>query len=485
MKEKLSIWFSTRPMWQYYALFFIIIIAFAAGLKAPEAHADSVIASFTIGTNDVAMYSLSATNFYAYRASSSLLHVRPTTVSFTIDNKNHDFNFTLPVFYIAATSEANCAAGLGTINYNFPGHDLYNDLAATGYHDVSVPFTGIALATSTTNCIYISTANWGAFLGAGQTIKGSNPSSINFTLYADGSTDYTTRIISVEPDHIIVATGTVITLFSDIMSNPADWDETWFVRYKYLRKSSSAAAIADTNTLFTVIDSPINYDGQDTNSATTTFSLVGNYSYRVEIRKPSALSSISSFFGLTSLFDPGLLAHYDTVFTVDHQTAYDLVVGSTTNEIFNLDASTTVNFRQSCGSFFNFDIISCIGLLFIPTSADLLNDIQNLKTQLLFKAPWGYATRFLAIITDTSTSTIPSISAAVPISATESLTVNYDMGDIITGAGVVLNSAKTPEGMSVQDIAQPWIRLFLALTVITIIVHDLFKSRRPGMAHGQ
>ena len=70
-----------------------------------------------------------------------------------------------------------------------------------------------------------------------------------------------------------------------------------------------------------------------------------------------------SFFGLSNLYDAGLVYATSTVFVADHLTDYDIFVASTTAAIaaYNSSASTTATLA-GCQSFV---IADCLNYIFI------------------------------------------------------------------------------------------------------------------------
>ncbi len=302
-------------------------------------------------------------------------------------------------------------------------------------------------------------------------------------VFPDPNTDGTHIIYNVPDDEQTIATSTTATVGAEVNVTETDFSEGMYLRVKYVLQGKSQVAVADFNDVFTTIDIPIDSDGDFTYSTTTPILQGGRYTMITEIHQPDGiLSNILNFFGLSSLAGSGVLDNKTTTFIAAAPNNFDDIMEQAGIQFGAAAASSTASFG-ACVPTGGFDVVTCIGLLFVPTAYDLANILERTKAQILSKMPWGYFTRFMTIITSTATSTVPMIDASVPISPTESIEVVFDEGDIIRGGGEILNSAKTPDNMSIQDIAEPWLRLFLALTVLGIIITDLLRMNHK-QPHG-
>ncbi len=134
-------------------------------------------------------------------------------------------------------------------------------------------------------------------------------------------------------------------------------------------------------------------------------------------------------------------------------------------------------------------LLDCIGGLiqwsFVPQPDAVTASIDQVRTGFLERAPWGYATRFVTIVsnnaTTTATTSLPSVTVNIPSGPLDGSTLSFDFQDMFDGGASLLDSIQDPTyHKSVRDIFEPWIQLFIAITVLAIIMNDLMHMNKSG-----
>lgn len=123
----------------------------------------------------------------------------------------------------------------------------------------------------------------------------------------------------------------------------------------------------------------------------------------------------------------------------------------------------------------SFDIGLCVDYLMVPQQSDIDNSLSAFKEGAMAREPWGYATRFVTILTASTTPTsLPSWTANVAISSTSYTTFSFNMSDMITGGANQLNAVTDPySGLTLRQVVEPFIWLFIGISLLIIVFHDL------------
>lgn len=292
-----------------------------------------------------------------------------------------------------------------------------------------------------------------------------------------------TTIISVAPiNNTTVSSSSPVVLGGYVYVLPDDFSDGMYLEMKYARYSDYQAAVASPELLYTTYTFPITASGFSTFSTTTPSTLRGGqYTMTSTIKSASMLNGVLNFFGFGQFANFGTKTSTTTQFVVGELSGYDKLVASTTQAIADYMASSTISFA-SCTSWTSFDLPNCLNLLFVPQAAPIAAALDNFKNEFLSYAPWGYLTRTVAILSNTASSSLPTFSVTFPLGSAADLdTMTFDMQDMIAGGGTLLNSIPA-RGMSlnIQDILQPLVRLFIALTLVVIIVRDLSHGHGGG-----
>ncbi len=218
----------------------------------------------------------------------------------------------------------------------------------------------------------------------------------------------------------------------------------------------------------------------------------GIYQLNVSVEKPNSFLGLSSIFGIN--FGYTQLAAKNGQFTVGTSTAYERYMAFLVANAANpLNATTTAQALNSClplpGSW---NVQDCVTTLFIPSPNDWNNLIRSLHDGILTRAPWGYITRLASILegnaTSTAAATLPGISYTFPnLPGTElnGLTWNIDMqGMLMAGSSTMASFTDPTSGKSFREIVEPYVLLFIALSAIIIIFHDIVAIRSKMGAGG-
>ncbi len=114
-----------------------------------------------------------------------------------------------------------------------------------------------------------------------------------------------------------------------------------------------------------------------------------------------------------------------------------------------------------------------------------------MKDGILVRVPWGYATRFITILANPATSTLPTFTTTIQIGAGSDMTpetteLTFDIGDMVTGGAALLASIEDPNhGKTAREIFEPIIKLVVALSVIITIVMDLMGSHKHAQENNK
>jgi hypothetical protein len=128
-----------------------------------------------------------------------------------------------------------------------------------------------------------------------------------------------------------------------------------------------------------------------------------------------------------------------------------------------------------------FSVPNCLAYLFIPDPYQSKLAMNNLFTSMSYAWPWGYLTRFIAIISDRTIVPLPSFTANVPIGPGEVTSLTFNPSDMIAGGGTLLDSIHDPiHGMNDRDIFEPWVRGSIALIIVLYIITDLSTKQHEG-----
>lgn len=293
-------------------------------------------------------------------------------------------------------------------------------------------------------------------------------------------TDTTTHIHSITPyASSTIATSSAATFGATGYVNVNDFVDGMYLQIKYAPFSANITAKgASPDFEFTTLNIPLTTYGTFDVSTTSSALIVGEYTMQTSIRSPSLLNDALNFLGFGQFATFGIKTATSTTFIAASLAAYDIFVRdsqASLQDYLNSASSTAA----ACIPSTSFSAGECIYFLFVPQAKPTLEVLTNFKNGFLQYAPWGYVTRFVVIMSGSGTSTLPSWTVPIMLGPAGTTTLTYDMQDMITGGGTLLESVKDPEnGLSPRDIIEPFIKLFVAISVLFIIVSDVL-----GMGH--
>jgi len=385
------------------------------------------------------------------------------------------------------------SAGTGNDENNWPACSTHNlddytappNVGAYTYFNGSVPITNAFTPSNGANYIFF----W-AIPGGGcdyaQAIG-----YIVFTYAGGGSTspspdyeaDLSTRVISIYPedDQLVEATSTNFELWSLININIDDYveDNDWYVRFRYIRQEDLQLAVANTDLLYTNVDVPITqWPNFDIVSATTSIERVGTYLYTVQIRTPSVINNILGWFNLNNLYDPGLVAEKSGTFIVVEPTQLDSYIesmASTTDNLI-LTPGTFDDVAENCNPISGFSFTGCISGLLIPNQAQMSTAVDVAKTQILNKAPVGYVSRVVSIVSSSATTSLPDLDYTPGSGPLEGQEFHFEPNALLASADTIIRTdlvSDQNEPKNLWDIFMPIWNILIYAGVLLMIVSDV------------
>lgn len=219
--------------------------------------------------------------------------------------------------------------------------------------------------------------------------------------WAGSSQDFYSRIISTDPlNNETVATTSDLGI--DFYINEVDYDDGLVLNIEYNQHQ--------TETLFVGLTVPKEFSesysvssGYNSFSTSTTYQKSGRYKVLWKIIKPGFL------------WDSTLLAT-TTYLIVGYKSGFDIsndVIDDATNQLIATTTSTA--FINACNPISgSWDLPNCVATLFVPNSSQMQDVLIMARDGFLSKFPLGYLTDFVSILTSSSTTALPVISATIP-----------------------------------------------------------------------
>ena len=319
----------------------------------------------------------------------------------------------------------------------------------------------------------------------------SNPNTrIDYTIPSNGATGVATSSpITLE------AGGYINSSYGDL----TNVDHNEGIRVKWRIQNATNVLTANVNCEGTDLNCPLgfhdyySYTGyasfvsQTFNVSTTTISnlATGYYRLTTSIIKPSSYFGLTGIFGIS--FGSDTIVSTSTTFSAGTPTAQQTqlfnLVGASNSGLATMLSTTTAVSLNSCNPF-SLDLGLCLNVLFFPSSSDIQQLIQFAKDNVLTRAPWGYATRMVSILTDTATTTastalptwtvtFPSIqgSTGSPLAGSH---LTFNMQEMLDNGSTTLNGITDPvSGKNMRQVIEPYILLFIAISALIIMFHDV------------
>jgi hypothetical protein len=413
-----------------------------------------------------------------------------------------------PPKYSSGTSFSTVGiAEIGQITSIVGGTEVHGVNTFSGGSPCSAPFAGSSgslggdlqtiMAGQPDGSYYVLDFNYGGYLffvitGGVVTVTGE------FAI--DPGND--TKILSVDPaDGATIATSSLPYEFVTIGNIKAsDWKDGIRLRIKLDRNTDqqSTSALVGFDSAFgnyTYFDIPVE-SGAFVISTTTLNTLlpadrVGLYHMTQDIQVPGiGVHWWIINFDLTYT----TLDSTTTAFTIGTTTDLDNIAIAQTNYLNSIATSTNGSALSDCQfSWFNSAIDFSLGsklfrclagvttFMFVPSPNSVQATFDQVRGGILTRAPWGYATRLVTILSSNATTTLPTFTANIYTTGTSTpdTTLTFDPGDMLDGGAALLNSVKANgTSLSLRDIVEPWIQLFIALSIVFIIAIDVLHIRK-------
>lgn len=310
----------------------------------------------------------------------------------------------------------------------------------------------------------------------------------------------TTRINSVEPFG-----GTTISSTTPLILGATGWvnepdviaynDDPFYVdiKWSFVRFGSSCMSVicafdsAGGGALRTVrlgqpyfLTAGSDY-GQAFSEATTTniFLPDGKYTMTTSLVRPTSILGITSLFGIG--FGEATLTQRQSEFIVGTSTSLDDILAGLKD--FQFTATTTAQALASCNPL-SFGLVDCLNVLFVPSVQDMTSLWDYVRDSLFSRAPWGYGTRLITILTNNASSTmstdLPTFTVQFPIgSPLYDSPITFNMQEILmTGSTTIATLVDPITGKTMREIVEPFILLFIAISALIIVFHDLMGMGR-------
>ncbi len=254
-----------------------------------------------------------------------------------------------------------------------------------------------------------------------------------------------------------------------------------------IRVTAQITDLMDSTWSYKVIDYVLPTGFEDSTSTLISFDgvtrnkLVNNHDYAINYQITG-----SNYY---NIFGP--------IFTVSTTTYF--TVGSTTNSgnLRNYVASTTQAklaylasgySLNACNPFSgDWNIVDCILSLIKPDSYRFNRTLSELKDGFATRQPIGYVTRFISILSNNATSSLPSYTIQFdPSGPLASSTLTFNPQDMLDGGGNLLDSIQDPiHHMNFRDVFGNLIKMLVAFAVLFTIISDITKSHNHNQQNNR
>lgn len=409
-----------------------------------------------------------------YKTSELVTQPTPHTFTATLLSGHTAFTFNSSDYYVLfiQTNSSNISqpitfyGGAGTfpqVTSDFSNPSGSGMTNAYFWIDTGNPFVNDCTGGSIGNCI--------------DTVSPANNTTIaTATAYVEGSTGYVSSTSAPNG----------ATLNMTVKNNSAQIQGFFngLVQNTVCFFTSSIGNNQDINPACGNIGVPISSGAYSFSTTTPAIILNGTYTLTTSITTPDF-----SFLGIN--IGQNTLVSTTTTFLGAATTTYDSISDAQLSGIQALAGGQSFsqdNCNVGSGSF---SISLCIDYLIIPTQANFSQDIANLQSGFLTRMPWGYANRIVQIMTsDPTAAALPETTVPIYIgsSTTPAEELVIDPQDTIVGGAAYLNSFHAyGSGLTLRQIVEPYIDLFIGISLMIIVFHDLMAmgTASKGRGHGE
>lgn len=242
-------------------------------------------------------------------------------------------------------------------------------------------------------------------------------------------TDFSTRFIEITPlDGDTVSSTTPVTVGSHLYINASDYDADQYLSITFQNDTvsniggsvldawNSAWGTGSTGG-FAEIRLAVTSGDNDISTTTSNFIRDGRVTATYALKSPTFWSSLWVVGGL---FSGSTVMSTTTQFIVGEKTSFDEAIDAGDNGLANgiLFGTTTdiigSNFNADVCTVSNFNLIGCLKGIIVPSPQAFQTLFTQAKDGFLSYFPFGYVTRFYAIVSGTATSTLPVLSMTIP-----------------------------------------------------------------------
>lgn len=462
------------------ALSFIIVVIFLLPLKASAV----VLYQQDSGADSVIITGVTFGSLGSFVPSSNIVITSNSYVSLTASSSNHLQTYN---FFISSTTDISTSFG----NFGpFTIPEGFNFLYSNWQNADTTLIAG--------HTYYVGSFASGDVIEFKSDYGGNFMGQIVSTL-ADLNLQQTTRFTEVIPaNEETVSSTTDFSYGAGLWITPQDFEEGDYVRVRYVKNVNLQTAVSNTNLLWKEVD--FDNDGIGFTSgfnfifATTTALEDGQYTMEWTLRRKGFLNSIASWWGLNNLFGTEIVVSTSTQFIVGARSSFDELMHNTQVGLNNFVASSTLalqDVKNYCSFSTSFSFVDCLSALFLPNFQDIRNVFDRLNDTLFTYAPVGYVRRFIEIATQTSTSTLPTISYTFPnvypfnqLGGVGGSNFHFNPWPYMNmnATGTPLHDTKSlgDDPKNIWEIMEPFYKIVVYLGLIFMIVHDLTNIHKNG-----
>lgn len=144
-----------------------------------------------------------------------------------------------------------------------------------------------------------------------------------------------------------------------------------------------------------------------------------------------------------------------------------------------LSATTTQALLDSCKpwDWGGFSILDCLSGLLLPDKGAIQDVMETFKSEIMTRAPWGYANRLFAIVSGMTTTTPPILTFSIPDDpyfddTLRGLSVSFDPWNVVS-EGSVLDSADGFGTGNFMDTVIPFWKIIIYGLMVIGMVHRI------------
>lgn len=338
-------------------------------------------------------------------------------------------------------------------------------------------------ASSNQSCSALVPFDFSTFLtvpGHYEIAFGSGSDNYYIDIYYTGSPvttfDPTTHFISTTPQNgSLTATTTALTIGLDFYINDDEWNDGIYYTYtlgKYNTDGSLTTIMTSGNGLYLATVPTYN-----ATSSIISATEPARYLWTATLYKNRGFLGSFIIGGKEQIMSTSSTFWVGTTRTGAYKTAFD-----TLDERFqNALASTTLNLAENCNPLSGFNVAECLLGVLYPGDEVIAEDFTLLKQM----PPWGYAFRIYDIFTDTSSSSIPILSATIPpgvvgAGSTITLDPNHVLDQFLNATSGSFISGSATSTKTLYEITSPYWSTIVYISLGLYILRRILGQHLVG-----